>query len=139
MPHFAIGAKNQNLRVTFIICPRNACALAVLVLFVFSSLGRIFALDPRQALSQLYHTSWTAKEGVSGYVIALAQTTDGYLWVGTTNGLLRFDGISFEQFRPEMGSLPGTMVSNLMAVPDGGLWVGFYQGGASFEIGRAHV
>ena len=63
---------------------------------------------------------------------ALAQTTDGYLWVGTTDGLLRFDGISFEQYQPEVGSLLATSVSALMAVPDGGLWVGFTRGGASF-------
>ena len=91
-----------------------------------------FALDPHQPLAQLYHTSWNAKQGVSGNVTALAQTTDGYLWVGTTDGLLRFDGISFEQYQPEVGSLLATSVSALMAVPDGGLWVGFTRGGASF-------
>jgi signal transduction histidine kinase/ligand-binding sensor domain-containing protein len=92
----------------------------------------LFAIDPHQALAQLYHSSWSAKQGVNGDVTALAQTTDGYLWLGTTDGLLRFDGISFEQFRPENGSLMSTSVSALMAVPDGGLWVGFDRGGASF-------
>jgi signal transduction histidine kinase/ligand-binding sensor domain-containing protein len=90
------------------------------------------ALDPHQPLSQLYHTSWSAKDGVNGEVYALAQTTDGFLWVGTSEGLLRFDGISFERYRPENGSLMGVSVSALMAVPDGGLWVGFRRGGASF-------
>jgi signal transduction histidine kinase/ligand-binding sensor domain-containing protein len=90
------------------------------------------ALDPHQPLAQLYHTSWGAKEGVNGEVHALAQTVDGFLWVGTTDGLLRFDGISFERYRPETGSLMGVSVSALMAVPDGGLWVGFKRGGASF-------
>jgi signal transduction histidine kinase len=80
----------------------------------------------------MYHTSWNEKQGVSGPVTALAQTTDGYLWIGTTDGLLRFDGISFEHFRPEGGPLVATSVSTLMAVPDGGLWVGFSRGGASF-------
>ena len=92
----------------------------------------LYALDPHQPLGQLYHTSWGAKQGVSGNVTALAQTTDGYLWVGTTDGLLWFDGISFEQYQPEIGSLPAVSVSALMAVPDGGLWVGFSRGGASF-------
>jgi signal transduction histidine kinase/ligand-binding sensor domain-containing protein len=90
------------------------------------------ALDPHQPLAQLYHTSWSAKQGVTGTVTALAQTTDGYLWVGTTDGLLRFDGISFEPHQPETGSLPAATVSALMAVPDGGLWVGFSRGIASF-------
>jgi PAS domain S-box-containing protein len=90
------------------------------------------ALDPHQALAQLYHTSWSAKQGLTGNVTSLAQTTDGYLWIGTTDGLLRFDGISFERYRPEVGALMATSVSELMAVPDGGLWVGFTRGGASF-------
>ena len=91
-----------------------------------------FALDPHQPLVQLYHSSWNAKQGVIGNVTALAQTKDGYLWVGTTDGLLRFDGISFERYQPEVGSLLATSISALMAVPDGGLWVGFTRGGASF-------
>ena len=63
---------------------------------------------------------------------SLAQTTDGYLWVGTTDGLLRFDGISFEHYQPEIGTLMATSISAVMAVPDGGLWVGYTRGGASF-------
>src|SRR5215831_8076026 len=109
----------------------NARISVFLVILVFCSGEKGAALDRHQILSQLYHTSWSAKEGVNGYVNSLAQTTDGYLWVGTSEGLLRFDGMSFEQFRPETGSLPATVVNVLMAVPDGGLWVGFYRGGAS--------
>jgi signal transduction histidine kinase len=52
--------------------------------------------------------------------------------MGTTDGLERFDGISFEQYQPKSGSLMATSVSALMAVPDGGLWVGFTRGGATF-------
>jgi len=97
----------------------------------------VFALSPNQSLAQMYHTSWNVKQGVSGNVTALAQTSDGYLWVGTTDGLLRFDGISFERYQPAHGSLIATSVSALMAVPGGGLWVGFGRGGASFvENGR---
>jgi signal transduction histidine kinase/ligand-binding sensor domain-containing protein len=109
---------------------------SIFLFFLVASLvlapSPLFAIDPHQSLVQLYHSSWSAKQGLNGDVIALAQTTDGYLWVGTTDGLLRFDGISFEQFRPENGSLLAASVSALMAVPDGGLWVGFDRGGASF-------
>jgi len=90
-----------------------------------------FALDPNQPLGQLFHTSWNAKNGLNGSVVTLAQTTDGYLWVGTTDGLFRFDGLSFERYRPEHEPLPSSSVTALMAVPDGGLWVGFDRGGAS--------
>ncbi|HEX5423325.1 MAG TPA: two-component regulator propeller domain-containing protein [Bryobacteraceae bacterium] len=92
----------------------------------------LFALDPLQSLNQLYHTAWGAKNGITGEVEALAQTTDGYLWVGTTDGLFRFDGLSFERYQPESGSLMGTYISALMAVPDGGLWIGYGSNGASF-------
>ena len=88
---------------------------------------------PRDAhLTDLYHSSWTERDGLSGFVQALAQTTDSYLWIGTTNGLYRFDGLYFEPFKPEGGALPSTSVTALMAVPDGGLWVGYSRGGATF-------
>lgn len=103
------------------------CATAILI-----SRLSLSALDPHQPLAQLYHSSWNAQQGVNGNVTALAQTRDGYLWVGTSDGLLRFDGISFERYQPESGSLMAASVSALMAVPDGGLWVGFDRGGASF-------
>jgi ligand-binding sensor domain-containing protein len=104
----------QNRAFSMLVCCACACICPSL-----------FALDPRQSLAELYHSSWNARQGVTGNVTALAQTTDGYLWIGTTNGLLRFDGISFEQYQPEAGSLMAASVSALMAVPDGGLWVGF--------------
>src|ERR1700677_442056 len=88
----------------------------------------LFALDPRQPLAQLYHSSWNSRNGLIGSVTALAQTTDGFLWVGTSAGLFRFDGLYFEQYRPEAGSLPSNSVTALMAVPDGGLWIDFRKG-----------
>lgn len=91
-----------------------------------------FALDPNQPLSQLYHTAWTARDGLEGTVEELAQTTDGYLWVGTTDGLFRFDGLNFERYKPAVGSLLTDSVSTLLALSDGGLWIGYLRGGASF-------
>jgi signal transduction histidine kinase/ligand-binding sensor domain-containing protein len=110
------------LRRTAVVC---ACAYSL-------SSSPSFALDPRQPLAQLHHTSWTAREGIPGAVQKIAQTADGHLWIGTTDGLFRFDGVTFERYEPEIGSLHAIAVSTLMAVPDGGLWVGYAQGGASF-------
>lgn len=90
------------------------------------------ALDPNQPLSQIYHSSWGARDGITGAVMALAQTKDGYLWVGTTDGLFRFDGQYFDPYRPEAGSFPSASVSALTAAAGGGLWVGYANGGASF-------
>jgi signal transduction histidine kinase/ligand-binding sensor domain-containing protein len=91
-----------------------------------------FALDLSQRLNQLNHTSWTAKDGLTGSPLSLAQTADGFLWIGTTDGLFRFDGVLFERFRPQGGELPALSVSALLAVPDGGVWVGYARGRASF-------
>ena len=53
-------------------------------------IARTLALQ--QFIGQLYNGSWTAKDGLAGIALALAQTSDGYLWVGTTLGLYRFTG-----------------------------------------------
>jgi len=63
-------------------------------------------------------------------VSALAQTDDGFLWVGTTEGLYRFDDVTFEAYKPETGSFPATGIKTLEAAPDG-LWIGYLSGGVS--------
>jgi signal transduction histidine kinase/ligand-binding sensor domain-containing protein len=113
-------------------------SLPKLWLLVFACASPLIALDPHQPLSQFYHTVWTAKDGLTGEVHALAQTADGFLWAGTRDGLFRFDGVSFERYQPEAGSLPARDVVVLFAVPTGGLWIGYFSGGATFlSAGRA--
>ncbi len=117
----------RTLHLTMLAVVRVGAPISLL-LWCSCALG----LNPNQSIDQLYHSSWTAKQGISGNVTALAQTTDGYLWVGTSDRLLRFNGISFEAYRPEVGSLGAASVSALLATPDGGLWIGYTRGGASF-------
>ncbi len=82
---------------------------------------------------RVIHESWTFKQGSPEAVEALAQTTDGYLWLGGQSGLFRFDGIRFELFRSPFGDqFPSTNVSALFAPTTGGLWVGYRFGGFSF-------
>ncbi len=101
--------------------------------FFFVCFTRLWAIDSHQSITQMQHTSWSAKEGVIGEVLSIAQTTDGFIWIGTTSGLLRFDGSVFERYQPEIGSFPEPRwVSALLATPDGGLWVGYLSGGASY-------
>jgi signal transduction histidine kinase/ligand-binding sensor domain-containing protein len=90
------------------------------------------AVDLYQRLEEMHHTAWTGKDGLTGSANALAQTADGFLWIGTTSGVFRFDGVAFERFRPAGGELPGAAVFSLFATHDGGLWIGFTSGGASF-------
>jgi ligand-binding sensor domain-containing protein len=56
-----------------------------------------------QSLHQLYHRSWTVRDGAPGNVTTIAQAADGFLWLGTDNGLVRFDGESFEPYHLSSG------------------------------------
>src|SRR5580692_6023639 len=51
-------------------------------------------------LAHLRHTAWTFKDGAPAEIYSLAQTPDGFLWLGTASGLFRFDGIRFQQYQP---------------------------------------
>jgi signal transduction histidine kinase/ligand-binding sensor domain-containing protein len=102
------------------------------ILLVLLLCTPMFAIDRDRRIDELYHTSWTAKDGVPGHIHALAQTTDGFLWLGTANGLFRFDGVHFERYEPTSGqAFPKTKMSALFATPDGGLWVGYAGGNVS--------
>jgi signal transduction histidine kinase/ligand-binding sensor domain-containing protein len=101
-----------------------------LLVFVSASM---FGIDRDRRLDQLYHTKWTYADGAPAEIFALAQTADGYLWMGTTTGLVRFDGLHFQRYESIFTSaLEGRNVCSLLAMPDGGLWIGFASGGVSY-------
>ena len=89
-----------------------------------------FALDPSRAISQYGHTVWTVQEGfLPGAPTEMAQTADGYLWVGTRSGLVRFDGVRFVPFTPPPGEkLRSSRILSLGAGRDGSLWIGTRSG-----------
>src|SRR5262245_48810812 len=74
------------------------------------------ALDPAVRVSQYAHTAWRVRDGFFGSApYAMGQTTDGYLWIGTEAGLVRFDGARFEPWAPPPGSaLPPGGVCSLL-------------------------
>jgi signal transduction histidine kinase/ligand-binding sensor domain-containing protein len=93
------------------------------------------ALDPDRNIRQIAHRSWGEKEGYPGGTQALAQTTDGFLWIGSDIGLFRFDGVHFEQYVTRSGDrLPQISVHSLLALPDGGLWIAYGTAGYENEI-----
>src|SRR5258708_12213804 len=107
---------------------RLLCDLLMMILLASPVKG----LDPQKRVSQFMHTSWTAKDGVPGPVRAIAQTSDGYLWLGTEAGLYRFDGLHFVAWEPSFGEqIPGSAVWSLCTSRDGSLWIGFSSGGIS--------
>lgn len=76
---------------------------------------------------EMDHRRWTASDQGPSAIGALAQTADGYLWLGTHDSLYRFDGFDFEKFTPADGEQLG-VVSALLSTTTG-LWVGFRAGG----------
>jgi len=65
---------------------------AIVLGIALASCPRVFALDPSLDVTQYAHTAWKVGEGLpNGFIRAIAQTPDGYLWLGTEFGLLRFD------------------------------------------------
>jgi ligand-binding sensor domain-containing protein/signal transduction histidine kinase len=98
-----------------------------------------FALDPTVSTLRYLHTSWTQEEGASlPAVQALAQTSDGYLWLGTAQGLIRFDGMRFAPWEAKTGEeLPGNNVRSLLASSQGGLWISTTRGIARMD--RGHI
>ncbi|MFG6432956.1 ligand-binding sensor domain-containing protein [Roseateles sp. LYH14W] len=101
---------------------------------LFTSLRPAFALDPPLQVSQYAHTSWTARDGaLLGFVFSMAQTPDGYLWVGGSFGMFRFDGLRFVAWRPPAGqSLPDNPYA-LLVSRDGTLWIGTFDGLVSWN------
>ncbi len=104
---------------------------------ITSALGRVaflllaftlpaLALDPEKALSQYSHDVWNTESGLpQNSVATIVQTRDGYLWFGTQEGLVRFDGVRFTVFDRE--NTPALRTAEILALceaPDGTLWIG---------------
>src|SRR5437588_5478659 len=90
------------------------------------------ALDPTRAITQYVHRAWRTDDGLpQTSATSIAQTHDGYLWIGTREGLARFDGVRYERaghgiFHARKLPLAG----NVMAIANcgGAVWVGMHAG-----------
>jgi PAS domain S-box-containing protein len=85
--------------------------------------------DPN--LSQLIHQQWQTEDGLpQNAVNCLAQDHEGFIWFGTENGLVRFDGVLFEVFTEESEPrVPHNFVSSLLVTRDGAVWAATRTGG----------
>jgi signal transduction histidine kinase/ligand-binding sensor domain-containing protein len=93
-----------------------------------------FSLDPHKGLTQYSRKLWTQEHGLPQDTIrAIGQTTDGYLWLGTDEGLARFDGYDFTVFTKETSKLPSNTITALCAGPNGSLWIGTGAGLTLYE------
>lgn len=89
-----------------------------------------FALNPDLDIRQYAHTAWRSREGFpKGTIASFAQTPDGYLWLGTSLGLVRFDGVRAVPWQAPAGAhLPDRRVRALLTARDGTLWIGTTAG-----------
>ena len=110
--------------------------LRAIVALVFCSVA--LALAPNRRISQYAHTAWRIQDGLfRGTPQTITQTADGYLWIGTEAGLVRFDGISFVPWSPPNGeALPSSRIHSLLGTSDGSLWIGTSRGLARWSKGE---
>ena len=104
----------------------------------------VYPIDPNRMLSQYIRDHWGVEQGFTGgSVTSFAQTPDGYLWIGTEKGLIRFDGLTFRLFQQASPTtFPIRAVQGLMTDAQGNLWILLqstkilrYRDG-KFELGR---
>jgi len=95
------------------------------------------ALDPHKRISQYGHTAWRIEDGDLNIPIAITQTKDGYIWIATRSGLVRFDGVRFISWTPPKGqSLPHRNINCLLGASDGSLWIGSQNGLSHWANGK---
>jgi signal transduction histidine kinase/ligand-binding sensor domain-containing protein len=99
------------------------------------------ALEPSTPLANYGRQSWGMENGLpQNTVQALVQTRDGFVWLGTEVGLVRFDGNGFAVFdKNSTPALPGNDVRCLLAASDGSLWIGTSEGLARWKDGVVTV
>ena len=118
------------------------CRLLFLLPVLLILCGRCaWGLDAGLDVSQYAHTAWKVRDGFAAAGIAcIAQTPDGYLWLGTQFGLYRFDGVRAVPWQPPAGQqLPDNIINTLLVARDGTLWIGTFKGLASWKEGKLTV
>jgi signal transduction histidine kinase/ligand-binding sensor domain-containing protein/DNA-binding response OmpR family regulator len=110
----------------------------LLVLFLLAVATPSLALDPALLPTQYVFDNWQIADGLpQSTVQAFARTPDGYLWMGTQEGLARFDGARFTVFEPgNENAIPNKNITALHIDKTGKLWIGTRAGLAVFEHGR---
>jgi ligand-binding sensor domain-containing protein/signal transduction histidine kinase len=106
----------------------------------------VFALDPNHTLSEYGHQVWLSENGLpQNTVQAITQTRDGYIWIGTQDGLARFDGVKFEIFdKQNTPHLQSNDIRALFTDGSGTLWIATSLGlirrgsGGEFETFEAN-
>ncbi|HTV16329.1 MAG TPA: two-component regulator propeller domain-containing protein [Acidobacteriaceae bacterium] len=117
---------------------RLPTALVLCGVGIALSAGRARALDPHAALTQYGFQSWQTDSGLpQNTVHAMVQGQDGFLWIATEGGLVRFDGVEFEVYtHAGTPQLPSDLIDGLMEDREGALWISTSGGLARMRGGR---
>lgn len=120
----------------------KSCLRDVLVLAIVAASQNALALDTSRSLTQAIHRIWQAQQGLpQAWIYSVAQTADGYLWLGTQTGLVKFDGVRFtvaSQHELDGISNNELWVTRLLEDREGALWIGTARAGLiRLKSGRA--
>jgi PAS domain S-box-containing protein len=115
-----------------------AARVWVVVVFVAAGIRPAAALDASRSLLQLAQERWSTAQGLpQDTVQAILQTRDGYVWIGTQEGLVRFDGHQFTVFdRQNTPAIAHNNVVALCQTRDGALWAATSRGLVRYAGGR---
>ncbi len=114
-------------------------ACVTVAVAVASTAVRAASDDPVPPLRTYLQQNWQTADGLpQNSVRAIVQTPEGYVWFGTAEGLVRFDGTRFTVYdRNSSPALPSGNIQSLAVAPDGALWIGFRRHGlARFQAGQ---
>jgi signal transduction histidine kinase/ligand-binding sensor domain-containing protein len=112
------------------------CCVSLSLLSTFAS-RLSYALDSGRRISQYGHSAWRVQDGSIAVPGPLTQTPDGYIWIGTSQGLVRFDGVRFAPQTTSKGMrLPQDKITSLLAARDGSLWIGTTNGLSNLKDGE---
>jgi signal transduction histidine kinase/ligand-binding sensor domain-containing protein len=127
----------NRVRATLISGVGQITASGLFLVLIFSLSTSTLGVDPDRHISQYRHTAWRIKDGLfRGEPNVITQTPDGYIWIGTSAGLIRFDGVRMVPWKPPDGSqLPSPNITALLASRDGSLWIGTDAGLSHWMLG----
>ncbi len=89
------------------------------------------ALDPQRAITQYHYEYWMPEDGLPQVSVqSVVQDPHGYLWIGTQEGLVRFDGVQFSIFDSRnTPSITNNYITTLLLASDDSIWAGTFGGG----------
>jgi signal transduction histidine kinase/ligand-binding sensor domain-containing protein len=122
----AYNCAESALLFTTILCFKKPSLYKALIALLLSARGvcQVGAGESSAPLQNDVLTTWTTAQGLpQNFITSLAQTSDGFLWVGTLNGLVRFDGLHFRGFGQEGPQELQGLISALAPDFGDGLWI----------------